>query len=342
MTSTEEDPFACFDESDNDDEPCTEVLQATGDTAGEVAKTKDPRASSFAKPTTSQRDPNCGVLSFHPNTEQSLLIHVQNDLSDRILMNEIQAAEAVLRSIDDFCSRRHWMMHVGPQKGEIVTSFLSKCLQSVDPGAEPFVCVEIGTYCGYASILLAQKALKTLGTCMKRFHLYTVEVNASNVAVAKKLIQLANMQDWITVILFQPEKENLVKVLRDAIDQEGPCSSNIDFLFLDHDKDLYLSDLQHLERSGMIQQGTHVAADNVIFAQINEYREHMNKLVQCGIVQTSLVESQLEYSEPEQSKSMHADDQDMFHDGVGKFKDLVSLSCVLLWCDVVSSKKPAH
>lgn len=38
-----------------------------------------------------------------------------------------------------------------------------------------------------------------------------------------------------------------------------------DFVFLDHCKECYLPDLQSLERLGLIQRGTTVMADNVIY-----------------------------------------------------------------------------
>ncbi|KAG7340978.1 hypothetical protein IV203_022929 [Nitzschia inconspicua] len=69
--------------------------------------------------------------------------------------------------------------------------------------------------------------------------------------------------------------------------------------FLDHDKSLYLSDLQALERSHRIRRGTYVAADNVIFAQIDEYRQYMQRLSSHQVVTTRLEEGYLEYSSPE-------------------------------------------
>jgi hypothetical protein len=87
----------------------------------------------------------------------------------------------------------------------------------------------------------------------------------------------------------------------------------IDFLFLDHDKDAYLADLQKLEQT-LIVRGTHVAADNVIFAQIDNYRTYVNALASQGIVNTKLVEIQLEYSEPDANTS----NRDALRDGIGE------------------------
>ena len=49
------------------------------------------------------RPVSCGVLSFHTGTEESMLVTVERicprgDITD------------ILKKIDDFCNRRHWMM----------------------------------------------------------------------------------------------------------------------------------------------------------------------------------------------------------------------------------------
>lgn len=69
----------------------------------------------------------------------------------------------------------------------------------------------------------------------------------------------------------------------------------ISFVFLDHHKDDYLSDLKHLEEEGLIRAHCAVAADNVVFFQLHEYRDYMQELAQQGIVTTTLAEGQLEY-----------------------------------------------
>jgi len=77
-----------------------------------------------------------------------------------------------------------------------------------------------------------------------------------------------------------------------------------------------LSDLQHLEQTGWIQAGTYVAADNVIFAQIDNYREYVQTLSQKGIVQTRLEDAQIEYCEPEQQQQQQQDQDNIFRDGI--------------------------
>ena len=48
----------------------------------------------------------------------------------------------VLRAIDDFCISRHWMMHVGPEKGDILvgalkSSILAQMMELAPPPPPP-------------------------------------------------------------------------------------------------------------------------------------------------------------------------------------------------------------
>ena len=91
-----------------------------------------------------KRPTNCGVLAFHNGTEQALIVDVERHAGN--------TPEDVLRVIDSFCYKRHWMMHIGDVKGKILIEELEKLKRLKDT---PLVCVEIGSYCGYSSVLIA-------------------------------------------------------------------------------------------------------------------------------------------------------------------------------------------
>ncbi|VEU42757.1 unnamed protein product [Pseudo-nitzschia multistriata] len=158
------------------------------------------------------------------------------------------------------------------------------------------------------------------------FHIYSVEVVEGFARVARELIQLAGMEAYITVILAQhpddaiPGKiggpktnageappslsSELMQRLPRGSEHDGESTVTttkpIDFLFVDHDKSLYLPHLRELENTGFIREGTFVAADNVVFAQIDDYRDYMSRLAEQGIVETRLEDSlMVEYCEPE-------------------------------------------
>ena len=280
-----DDPFACFD-TDNDEPDTVDAI-----------------ASDFLATNVRRRDADAGVLAFHAGTEQALVTYVQNQLTSQ----EEQTPTQVLKMIDVFCLERHWMMHVGPEKAVILESFLQKC--AAMKKNQQFLLVELGTYCGYSSIMFAQTLLQMKG--LSGFHIYTVEVSQQHVAVAQRLIRLAKLDQHITVLrLDMTATENqLTSLLRSNVGD-----AMIDFLFLDHDKDAYSSDLKRLEEAGMVSRGTCVAADNVIFAQIDNYRAYISQLASLGVVESKLVEAQLEYSAPDATES----NETKLCDGIGE------------------------
>lgn len=376
-----DDPFACFDSfsEENEENIAQEdsLGEADGDEEGETSATN-------------HRSADCGVLTFHHNTELSLCMHVQNAMrsgrgsiqrphtnahdkssteEDNILSRTgTSAACRVLDAIDEFCWHRHWMMHVGPDKGEIVTKALRKTIATLQRGEglgntdkTSFVAVELGTYCGYASILIGRELLRASemhGTVEKErnrrsdFHLYTIEVNPEHVKVANEMIRLAELEDFVSVILTPVNIDGSTPSIADVIKEEmqkrkrfsfnskkevesspdsGKYHTQIHFLFIDHDKDLYLSDLRNLERGGMVQAGTCVAADNVLFTRIDNYLNYMRELADSRITVTQTIESRVEYSERDAKPGVkagnstnHENTERTFLDGVEITKYLKS------------------
>jgi len=103
--------------------------------------------------------------------------------------------------------------------------------------------------------------------------------------------------------------------LRHAMTERFGQVQTIDFLFVDHAKELYLSDVQQLERNGFLKAGTAVAADNVVFFQLHDYRQHMRSLHDRGIVTTHLKSENiwLEYYAPDRQveELQHANDPNL-------------------------------
>jgi predicted O-methyltransferase YrrM len=137
------------------------------------------------------------------------------------------------------------------------------------------------------------------------------------------MIQMAGLENYIQIVLLNPDTG-------ETLSSKLGLVATIDFLFIDHDKSLYLKDLQELEASGMIQRGTHVAADNVIFANIHDYRDYMCQQARKGIVKTRLEESFLEYSEPERRLATSIDGGgDNRRETLEMLKDGIELSVYL-------------
>ena len=121
------------------------------------------------------------------------------------------------------------------------------------------------------------------------FNLFTVEINPEYAAVARQMIEMAQLEDAITVLdndllmdgsTGDVGEHALVDKFGDNynydegdVDDKQMMDKTIDFLMIDHDKESYLTDLKRLESSGLISCGTIVAADNVKFAGIHDYMD---------------------------------------------------------------------
>ena len=81
----------------------------------------------------SERPDSSGVLVFHTGIENAMLLYVER------ITARGRDADSVLLAVDNFCYTRHWMMHVS-----------SSC------------AVELGSYCGYSSVVCPLDALCSL------------------------------------------------------------------------------------------------------------------------------------------------------------------------------------
>jgi catechol O-methyltransferase len=312
MSPVEDDPFEAFGDDSDDDDNAPEESEPV------------------------RRDPSCGALVFREGTEQAMLLYVRNELERSQHTDDSDPTtprEKILRLVDTFCYSRHWMMHVGPEKGVILQDFLTRRLQKYVETADftyPFVIVEVGTYCGYSSIRMAHTVLELLkDTPVASFHIITVDVDPNNVAVAKQMVALAELESHVTFILLKdPEHTNpkeLSRTVRSKMMEHFPeRKAFIDFLFLDHAKELYLPDLKQLEESALIQQDTWVAADNILFFRLDEYRQHAQALAVSGVVETRLEVGKLEYVDDQ-------DKQEDLRDGLGKFAVLTRFIQMILY-----------
>lgn len=111
--------------------------------------------------------------------------------------------------------------------------------------------VEMGGYVGYSAIRFGD-ALRRAGG--KKY--YSLEINPINASVAKMLIELAGLQDIITVIV-APSHEALAQLVQDGSIEQ------IEILFLDHWKDRYLYDMWFVERLGLLNKESVIVADNI-------------------------------------------------------------------------------
>ena len=167
---------------------------------------------------------------------------------------------AAIEAVDKFCYEQKFMINVGDEKGELLDAAIRR--------AEPARLLELGTYCGYS-------ALRTARVMPAEAHLYSIEFNADNAGIARRILDHAGVADRVTVI---------VGTLGDGGDtasaletEHGFAVGNLDFVFLDHAKEAYLPDLELILERGWLRRGAIAVADNVKVPGAPEYRDHMRE-----------------------------------------------------------------
>lgn len=176
--------------------------------------------------------------------------------------------KSILQTIDNFVLQSgQFLMNVGPEKGEILRGHLLK--------SKPNNVIELGTFIGYSAVLISS----TIGEKSK---LTSIDSDSHSIEIAKELINFAGLDDKVN--LMHGSAEEIIPEL----------NFNADFVFIDHAKKKYLSDLKLLETEEIILKNCTVFADNVgIFKdEMAEYFDHVRN---SGKYQSQNFCSKLEY-----------------------------------------------
>jgi catechol O-methyltransferase len=154
--------------------------------------------------------------------------------------------EDVIRVIDRFAYEKSFLINVGDEKGALLDAAIQR--------AKPKLLLELGTYLGYS-------ALRTVRVMPADAHLVTIEFNADNAAIAKSILEHAGVADRVTIVhgTLGDGGATLAK-LREL---HGFGRGKLDFVFVDHDKEAYLPDLERILDEGWLRPGAVVVADNV-------------------------------------------------------------------------------
>jgi len=176
--------------------------------------------------------------------------------------------KSILQTIDNFVLESgQFLMNVGPEKGKILRDHLLK--------SKPNNVIELGTFIGYSAVLISS----TIGEKSK---LTSIDSDSHSIEIAKELINFAGLDDKVN--LMHGSAEEIIPEL----------NFNADFVFIDHAKKKYLSDLKLLETEEIILKNCTVFADNVgIFKdEMAEYFDHVRN---SGKYQSQNFSSKLEY-----------------------------------------------
>ncbi|XP_070931327.1 transmembrane O-methyltransferase isoform X1 [Macaca nemestrina] len=164
----------------------------------------------------------------------------------------------ILTTLDHWSSHCEYLSHMGPVKGQILMRLVEE--------KAPACVLELGTYCGYSTLLIAQ-ALPPGG------RLLTVERDPRTAAVAEKLIRLAGFDEHM-VELIVGSSEEVIPCLRTQYQL-----SRADLVLLIHRPRCYLRDLQLLEAHALLPAGATVLADHVLFPGAPRFLQYAKS---CG------------------------------------------------------------
>jgi len=182
-------------------------------------------------------------------------------LAQYVVANARQGdVDDVIRTIDRFCYEQSFMINVGDEKGEILDAAVRR--------ADPKLALELGTYCGYSALRVA----RTMGA---QARLVSIEFNPDNAAIARRIWDHAGAGDRLTVVVGTLGDGGATVERLEA--EHGFATGSVDLIFLDHDKNAYLPDLQLIIERGWLHPGSVAVADNVKFPGAPKYRAYMKE-----------------------------------------------------------------
>jgi len=166
----------------------------------------------------------------------------------------------VIRAIDEYSYSRSYMINVGDEKGAILDEAVRR--------ARPSQLLELGTYCGYS-------ALRMCRAMPDGARLTSIEFNAANAVIARRILEYAGVSDRVTVLVGTLGDGGLTIAALEA--EHDFAAGSLDFVFIDHDKSVYVSDLELILEREWLHPGSVVVADNVKFPGAPEYRSYLRE-----------------------------------------------------------------
>jgi catechol O-methyltransferase len=164
----------------------------------------------------------------------------------------------VLATMDRFAREQSMLMNIGDEKGAILDAAVRR--------ADPVLALELGTYCGYSAMRIARAAPTA--------RVFSVEFSADNAAVARRIWAHAGLADRITCVVGTLADGGRTL---DALAASDFTEGSLDFLFIDHEKSAYLTDLESILDRGWLHPGSVVVADNIRIPGAPRYRAYMQE-----------------------------------------------------------------
>jgi catechol O-methyltransferase len=182
-------------------------------------------------------------------------------LADYVVQNAREGdLDDVIRAIDEYSYERSYMINVGDEKGAILDEAIRR--------ARPSQLLELGTYCGYS-------ALRMCRAMPDGARLVSIEFNAANAVIARRIWEHAGVSDRVALIVGTLGDGGRTIATLEAV--QGFAAGSLDFVFIDHDKSVYVSDLELMLGRGWLHPGSVVVADNVKFPGAPDYRAYLTE-----------------------------------------------------------------
>jgi catechol O-methyltransferase len=163
----------------------------------------------------------------------------------------------VIDTIDRFAYEKSFLINVGDEKGALLDAAIAR--------AQPKLLLELGTYCGYS-------ALRSVRAAPAGAHLVSIEFNADNAAIAQSILEHAGVEKRVTIVHGTLGDGKTVEKLERTF---GFAPGKLDFAFIDHAKEAYLSDIELILRQRWLRRSAIVVADNVKVPGAPEYHAFM-------------------------------------------------------------------
>ncbi len=164
----------------------------------------------------------------------------------------------VIRVVDQFCYQQSIMINIGDEKGAILDRVVER--------VQPQCVLELGTYCGYSALRIAR-------LLPRQARMVSLEFNPANAAIARRLLEHAGVSDRVTVVVGTLGDGG--RTVRRLGDELSFGEGSVDLVFLDHDKNAYVPDLEIILAQTWLHAGSVVVADNVRFPGAPQYWAYM-------------------------------------------------------------------
>ena len=174
--------------------------------------------------------------------------------------------QGILDTIDFFGWNKAFLMNIGDEKGLL----LEKAIIEKNPKH----CLELGVYLGYSSI-------RILRNLQEDSILTSIEASNKYYEISKEIVSHSGLNNQWNPL--RGKAKNVIPSLGDKYD----------FVFLDHWKGEYLSDLKTMKSLELLNDKAVIFADNVVLFNMEDYLSYVRN---SSFFESKFISTKREYS----------------------------------------------